>query len=203
MCFCALGSRKQKKIIVPHLRWPQVPVAMTMMAAVGPTSGRWSTVWVLSGNLISVTLTYNPGECNLYPDFRSQLVPSLTRRAWPANTSILHREHHSLDYHWKLNIWASSSSSLPFSSSSSQWDCAERSRSLSPERHCEARRDMTRLDPCPQRDTDSSWMDERRSRATSRRASGMDRSIHIFIFFTCFRPRRCHAHLQWEAENLQ
>lgn len=68
MCFCAPQTRKQMMIMVHCLRWPQVPVVMTS-AVVGPTSGVWSTVWVLSGNLISVTLTYNPGKCILYPDF--------------------------------------------------------------------------------------------------------------------------------------
>ncbi|XP_049424547.1 myosin phosphatase Rho-interacting protein-like [Epinephelus fuscoguttatus] len=52
--------------------------------------------------------------------------------------------------------------------SPNQWDCPERSRSLSSERHCVVQRDMTRLDPSK---ADSSWMDERRGRDRSRRAS--------------------------------
>lgn len=56
-------------IPVPRPR-RQVPVVM-MSVVVGPTSGVWSTVLVLSGNLISVTLTYNPGDCILYPETAS------------------------------------------------------------------------------------------------------------------------------------
>eukprot|EP00064_Thunnus_orientalis_P016782 superscaffoldBa00003403_g16853 len=71
---------------------------------------------------------------------------------------------HSLSPEWELDICDTDIQS----SSPNQWDCPERSRSLSAERH---QRDMTRLDPSPHRGTESSWMDERRGRNQSRRAS--------------------------------
>ncbi|KAM7394139.1 hypothetical protein PAMP_020958 [Pampus punctatissimus] len=71
---------------------------------------------------------------------------------------------HTLSPDWELNICDTDIQS----SSPNQWDCPERSRSLSAERH---QTDMTRLDPSPQRGTDTSWMDERRGRDRSRRAS--------------------------------
>ncbi|XP_051241612.1 serine/arginine repetitive matrix protein 5-like [Dicentrarchus labrax] len=74
---------------------------------------------------------------------------------------------HSLSPEWELNICDTDIQS----SSPNQWDCPERSRSLSPERLCVAQRDMTRLDPSPHRGTERSWMDERRGRDRSRRAS--------------------------------
>lgn len=64
---------------------------------------------------------------------------------------------------------------LGFLSSSSpnpNWDCPERSRSLSPGRSSVAQRDMTRFDPLPHRASGNSLMDERRSRDISRRTSG-------------------------------
>ncbi|KAG7486158.1 hypothetical protein JOB18_026176 [Solea senegalensis] len=74
----------------------------------------------------------------------------------------------SLSPEWELNICVTDiQSSCP-----NQWGCPERSRSLSSESHCGvAQIDMTRLDPSPQRGTDKSWMDERRSRDRSRRTS--------------------------------
>ncbi|XP_070777221.1 myosin phosphatase Rho-interacting protein-like [Enoplosus armatus] len=74
---------------------------------------------------------------------------------------------HSLSPEWELNICDTDIKS----SSPNPWDCPERSRSLSPERLCVTQRDMTRLDPSPHRVTESSWMDERRGRDRSRRAS--------------------------------
>ncbi|XP_042287665.1 myosin phosphatase Rho-interacting protein-like isoform X1 [Thunnus maccoyii] len=71
---------------------------------------------------------------------------------------------YSLSPEWELDICDTDIQS----SSPNQWDCPERSRSLSAERH---QRDMTRLDPSPHRGTESSWMDERRGRNQSRRAS--------------------------------
>ncbi|KAM7419099.1 hypothetical protein PAMA_016288 [Pampus argenteus] len=71
---------------------------------------------------------------------------------------------HTLSPDWELNICDTDIQS----SSPNQWDCPERRRSLSAERH---QTDMTRLDPSPQRGTESSWMDERRGRDRSRRAS--------------------------------
>ncbi|XP_044045033.1 myosin phosphatase Rho-interacting protein-like [Siniperca chuatsi] len=74
---------------------------------------------------------------------------------------------HSLSPEWELNICDTDiQSSFP-----NHCDCPERSRSLSSETHCVAQRDMTRLDPSPNRGTESSWMDERRGRDRSRRAS--------------------------------
>ncbi|KAG7238441.1 hypothetical protein INR49_030948, partial [Caranx melampygus] len=74
---------------------------------------------------------------------------------------------HSLSPEWELNICDTDIQS----SSPNQWDCPERSRSLSSDRHCVAQRDMTRLDPSPHQGTENSWMDERRGRDRSRRAS--------------------------------
>ncbi|GLD66366.1 myosin phosphatase Rho-interacting protein-like protein, partial [Lates japonicus] len=82
---------------------------------------------------------------------------------WTYNWSLVH----SLSPEWELNICDTDIQS----SSPNQCDCPERSRSLSSERHGVAQRDMTRLDPSPHRGTESSWMDERRGRDRSRRAS--------------------------------
>ncbi|XP_034450445.1 myosin phosphatase Rho-interacting protein-like isoform X1 [Hippoglossus hippoglossus] len=74
---------------------------------------------------------------------------------------------HSLSPEWELNICVTDIQS----SSPNQWDCPERSRSLSSERHRVAQRDMTRLDPSPHRAAEGTWMDERRGRDQSRRPS--------------------------------
>ncbi|KAM9769374.1 uncharacterized protein ACNS7B_021632 [Menidia menidia] len=57
------------------------------------------------------------------------------------------------------------------SRSEDQWGCSGRGRSSSTGKLCPGQTEMTRLDPSPHRDTESSWMDERRGRDRSRRAS--------------------------------
>ncbi|KAI3353286.1 hypothetical protein L3Q82_019825 [Scortum barcoo] len=74
---------------------------------------------------------------------------------------------HSLSPEWELNICDTDIQS----SSPNQWDCPERSRSLSSERHRAAQGDMTQLDPSPHSSTESSRMNESRGRDRSRRAS--------------------------------
>uniref|UniRef100_A0A1A8N0D1 PH domain-containing protein n=1 Tax=Nothobranchius pienaari TaxID=704102 RepID=A0A1A8N0D1_9TELE len=57
------------------------------------------------------------------------------------------------------------------SRSPAQRDQSEKSWPPSTGGCCEVQREMTRLDPSPPRDAEQPWMDERRSRDTSRRAS--------------------------------
>ncbi|KAK2816926.1 hypothetical protein Q5P01_025117 [Channa striata] len=75
---------------------------------------------------------------------------------------------HSLSPEWEPNT---SDSDIQSSSANHQQNCPERSRSLSSEKHNVAQRDMTRLDPSLHQATESTWMDERRARNWSRRAS--------------------------------
>ncbi|XP_029019629.1 myosin phosphatase Rho-interacting protein-like isoform X2 [Betta splendens] len=83
--------------------------------------------------------------------------------AWTYEWSLVH----SLSPEWELNTCDTDIQS----SSLNQGVRIERSRPGSSERHRAARQDMTRLEPSPQRDTESSWMDERRGRDRSRRPS--------------------------------
>lgn len=152
MCLC-FKSRSRKLMIIkmPCLRWPQMTAVM-MSTEVGPTSGVWSTAWVLSGNLISVTLTYNPGKCIL------------------KNTQTPTKHFSFRPLCGFASIWPVIIQYCPPSSSPNQWDCLERCRSPSTERLNLPHRDMTQLDQSPHRSTENTWMDERRCR--SRRASG-------------------------------
>nr|XP_020452751.1 uncharacterized protein LOC109958446 [Monopterus albus] len=115
----------------------------------------------LSTNITAAAQRDSAEEWDVYDDDLSEVTTSASSDdlsgGWTYDWSLVQSSE------WEPNICDTDIQP----SSPNPWDCPERTRSLSLQRHSVAQGDMTQLDPSPHQGTESSWMDERRGRSRS------------------------------------